>query len=98
MTLVRSVSSPRPNHPRPWFQPYDLPPYFDFINSVQQEVEQRLLQRLTQEPTAGQPAISCSTRVPVADRLPDTLSVEAGTDGAVPVAEGPSGRRHSEEG
>ncbi len=37
----------------PWFQPSDLPPYFDFIILVQQEVEQRLLQGLTQEPTAG---------------------------------------------
>ncbi len=37
----------------PWFQPSDLPPYFEFIISVQQEVEQRVLQRLVQEPTAG---------------------------------------------
>jgi hypothetical protein len=31
----------------------DLPPYFDFIISVQQKVEQRVPQRLAQEPTAG---------------------------------------------
>ncbi len=37
----------------PWFQPSDLPPYFDFIVAVQQDVEARLLQGLDQEPTAG---------------------------------------------
>lgn len=36
-----------------WFQPSDLPPYFEFLVSVQQDVEQRLLQRLAQERTAG---------------------------------------------
>lgn len=37
----------------PWFQPSDLPPYFDFIVAVQQDVEARLLQELDQEPAAG---------------------------------------------
>ncbi len=36
-----------------WFQPSDLPAYFDFIVLVQQDVEDRLLQRLDQEPTEG---------------------------------------------
>ncbi len=34
----------------PWFQPSDLPPYFDFIVSTQREVEQRLLLQLSQGP------------------------------------------------